>query len=443
MLPAACDAGALMTIRWQSAGAHQIVVADYINRSTSAHNYPTPNHRTVGIMPSKPDSKPTISTLVATMSTPPISPAPVPVPLFTITPNFSPMSPASPASPTSGLRTLFPSLSPGSIPRTPSPAHPPSPGPSPHPRPSVPPTSPGYPSYPSTADCDKPSTPIPTAQQPGLSSDMPPLEHTTLIAGTILRLHLERIPPTSHSPTHTARAVDIANEILHGLFPTTYDPAAYEGAFARCTGVSVVVSCVGVFYEVERSLALAQSSNGGGVLGQRENGEGEGRGEKNEEVEVGGRIERDGSVARHGSFAKSGESAWWTDRNGDDAQEERGRRTSRSASHSRRHSAAKDAGEITVHDAADSARPLRASVSQVRPPNPQAWLTAGSRRLAELYVLPLPDQSKLSSGELQEQERRERLMVVVKELECGAQVARAVALSLLSVSFPVQAEARL
>ncbi|GMK54831.1 hypothetical protein CspeluHIS016_0114170 [Cutaneotrichosporon spelunceum] len=72
--------------------------------------------------------------------------------------------------------------------------------------------------------------------------------------GTKLRLHMERIAPTSIAPIDITRAVDIAHEILAGLFET-YDPAAYADAFARCRSVPLVVMCVRTFFEVERLLA--------------------------------------------------------------------------------------------------------------------------------------------------------------------------------------------
>lgn len=74
-------------------------------------------------------------------------------------------------------------------------------------------------------------------------------------SGTKLRLHIERIPPTSTQIAHISRAIDIANEILHGLFPTTFDPESYAEAFARCRSVSLVVACVRTFFEVESAYA--------------------------------------------------------------------------------------------------------------------------------------------------------------------------------------------
>ncbi|BEJ11419.1 hypothetical protein CspHIS471_0108410 [Cutaneotrichosporon sp. HIS471] len=74
-------------------------------------------------------------------------------------------------------------------------------------------------------------------------------------SGTKLRLHIERIPPTSTSVIHISRAIDIANEILLGLFPATYNSEAYAEAFSRCRSVSLVVVCVRTFFEVENVLA--------------------------------------------------------------------------------------------------------------------------------------------------------------------------------------------
>jgi hypothetical protein len=74
-------------------------------------------------------------------------------------------------------------------------------------------------------------------------------------SGTKLRLHIERIPPTSTSVVHISRAIDIANEILLGLFPATFDPASYAEAFGRCRSVALVVACVRTFFEVESGLA--------------------------------------------------------------------------------------------------------------------------------------------------------------------------------------------
>ncbi|BEI88143.1 uncharacterized protein CcaverHIS019_0108610 [Cutaneotrichosporon cavernicola] len=74
-------------------------------------------------------------------------------------------------------------------------------------------------------------------------------------SGTKLRLHIERIPPTSTSVVHISRAIGIANEILLGLFPATYNSEAYAEAFGRCRSVSLVVACVRTFFEVESVLA--------------------------------------------------------------------------------------------------------------------------------------------------------------------------------------------